>query len=68
MFVLLRLVGVVWLFGFVVFAAIATSTYLFSSAPAADRSQRWSARLGAAIIWPIAVCSSAGRTRLFKGF
>lgn len=67
-FALLRLIGVLWILGFIGFAIAATSTYLFSSAPAADRSTRWSARLGAALVWPIALCSPAGRTRLLRGF
>jgi hypothetical protein len=63
----IRLIFVVWLFGFVVLALAATSTYLFSSGPPNERSQRWSARLVIAALWPIAMLSSAGRARLRGG-
>jgi len=65
--VLLRVVGVIWIFGFLVFAAIATSSYLFSSEPEAPRTQRWYGRLRMSIIWPIALLSAAGRARLRHG-
>jgi hypothetical protein len=67
-FALLRLIGVIWIVGFIVFALVATSAYLFSSADADARTQRWSARLTTALIWPIALMSAAGRARLFRGF
>jgi hypothetical protein len=67
-FLLLRVVGVIWILGFIGFALAATSTFLFSGADANDRAQRWSARLAAAIIWPIALLSPAGRVRLSRGF
>jgi hypothetical protein len=65
--VLLRIVGVVWIFGFILLAAVATSSYLFSSEPEAERTQRWYARLRMSIIWPIALLSAAGRARLRRG-
>lgn len=67
-FALLRLIGVIWILGFIVFALIATSTFLFASPESEARTQRWSARLATATIWPIALLSPAGRTRLFRGF
>ncbi len=67
-FALLRLVGVIWIFGFVLLALVATSSYLFSSSDIPDRAQRWSGRLAMATIWPIALMSSAGRDRLRRGF
>jgi hypothetical protein len=67
-FALLRLIGVIWIFGFVLLALAATSSYLFSSADAPLRTQRWSARLSMATLWPLALMSSAGRERLRRGF
>ena len=67
-FALLRFVGVIWVVGFIAFAVAATSAYLFSQVDSQGRTQRWSARLTAALIWPLALMSPAGRTRLFRGF
>ena len=67
-FALVRLIGVIWIFGFIVLALIATSSYLFSSADSPDRTQRWSGRLAMALLWPIALMSSAGRARLRRGY
>ena len=67
-FALLRLVGVLWILGFLVLALVATSSYLFSSSDDPDRAQRWSGRLAMAMLWPIALLSSAGRARLRRGF
>ena len=67
-FALLRLIGVIWILGFVAFALIATSAFLFSPPDSDGRNQRWSARLATATIWPIALMSSAGRRRLLRGF
>jgi len=66
-FALLRLAGVIWLFGFLVLALIATSTYLYSTENPPERSQRWQTRLRMALVWPIALMSSAGRARLRRG-
>ena len=68
LFALLRLIGVLWILGFIVLALAATSGYLFSSVDAAERSQRYSGRLAIALLWPIALFSSAGRNRLRRGF
>jgi len=64
---LLRLVGILWIFGFVVLALSATSSLLFSSESSPSREQRWHSRLRLALIWPIASMSSAGRARLRRG-
>ena len=66
-FVLLRLIGVIWVFGFIVLAASATSSYLFSSEGQPTRAQRWHSRLRMALMWPIALLSAAGRARLRRG-
>ena len=66
-FGLLRLVGVVWIFGFIVLALAATSSYLYSTANQPERSQRWLSRLRMALIWPIALLSADGRARLRRG-
>jgi hypothetical protein len=67
LFVLLRIVGVIWLLGFILLAGIATSSYLFSSEPELTRTQRWLTRLRMSIIWPIALLSADGRARLRRG-
>jgi hypothetical protein len=67
MFVILRLIGVLWILGFIVLALAATSSYLFSTTDP-ERAQRLSGRLSTALLWPIAVFSSAGRARLRRGF
>ena len=66
MFGIVRLIGVLWILGFIVLALAATSSYLFSSDP--ERAQRFSGRLSMALLWPIAIFSSAGRARLRRGF
>jgi hypothetical protein len=66
MFAILRLVGVLWILGFIAFALAATSSYLFSEDP--QRAQRFSGRLSIGLLWPIAILSSAGRARLRRGF
>ena len=65
--ILLRLFGMCWFFGALLFTASATSTYLFSSERQPDRSLRWHSRLRTALLWPIAIFSSAGRARLRNG-
>jgi hypothetical protein len=66
-FAILRLVGVIWIFGFIVLALAATSSYLYSTESQPERSQRWFSRLRMSLIWPIALLSSAGRSRLRRG-
>jgi hypothetical protein len=66
MFAILRLIGVLWILGFIVLALAATSSYLFSTDP--ERAQRFSGRLSMALLWPIAIMSAAGRERLRRGF
>jgi len=65
--ILLRLFGMVWFFGVVLFTASATSSYLFSSEQQPDRALRWHSRLRTALLWPVAIFSSAGRARLRNG-
>jgi hypothetical protein len=66
-FGLVRLAGVIWIFGFIVLALAATSSYLYSSESAPERGNRWMARLRMALVWPIALLSAAGRARLRGG-
>jgi hypothetical protein len=68
MFGFLRFIAVLWILGFIVLALAAFSGYLFSSPDTTDRSQRLTGRLSMALVWPIALMSSAGRTRLRRGF
>jgi hypothetical protein len=64
--IFIRLVIVLWFWGVVVLALVATSSYLFSTDP--ERGRRYSGRLSMALLWPIAILSSAGRARLRRGF
>jgi hypothetical protein len=66
-FLLLRIIGVIWFLGFIVLAAMATSSYLYSAEVQPARSQRWQSRLRMSLIWPIALMSSDGRARLRNG-
>jgi hypothetical protein len=66
MFAILRLIGVLWILGFIALSFAATSSYLFSNDP--GRAQRFSGRLSMALLWPIAILSSAGRARLRRGY
>lgn len=66
-FAILRLVGVLWIFGFIVLALAATSSYLYSTESQPERSRRWLSRLRMSLIWPIALLSTAGRARLRRG-
>jgi hypothetical protein len=66
-FALLRLVGVIWIFGFIVLALAATSSYLYSTDSQPERTQRWLSRLRMSLIWPIALLSRDGRARLRRG-
>ena len=67
MFALLRLVGVIWIIGFIVLTLAATSSYLYSSEPQPGRAQRWHSRLRMSLFWPIALLSADGRSRLRRG-
>ena len=67
MFGLVRLVGVIWILGFIVFVLAATSSYLYSSEPQPGRAQRWHSRLRMSLLWPIALLSADGRSRLRRG-
>ena len=67
MFALLRLVGVIWILGFIVLAIAATSSYLYSSEPQPGRANRWNSRLRMSLLWPIALLSADGRSRLRRG-
>ena len=66
-FALLRLVAVVWIFGFIVLALIALSTYLYSTETEPERTRRVQTRIKMSLMWPIALMSEAGRARLRRG-
>ena len=66
-FALLRLVGVIWILGFIVLAAMATSSYIYSGEEQSRRTQRWLTRLRMSLVWPFALLSSDGRARLRRG-
>ncbi|HTU64489.1 MAG TPA: hypothetical protein VMF52_00950 [Steroidobacteraceae bacterium] len=62
---LLRLFVMLWFFGFIALTVAALSNYLYSDEP--DRQKRFSGRISAAVLWPVAVCTAAGRLRLRRG-
>ena len=66
-FGLLRFIGVIWFLGFIVLALVATSNYLYSNEQQPARAERWQSRLRMSLIWPIALMSPAGRSRLRNG-
>ena len=65
--ILLRMFGILWLFGLGLFGASAVSSYLFSNEGEPDRTSRMQARLRVALLWPVALLSSSGRARLRNG-
>jgi len=66
-FALLRLFIRLWLFGLVILSIIALSSYLYSTEEEPARSHRLQTRVRMALMWPIAIWSSAGRARLRRG-
>ncbi len=66
-FLILRFAAIVWISGFILLAAIATSSYLFSGEEQPSRGARWMSRLRMSLIWPIAMLSASGRARLRVG-
>jgi hypothetical protein len=64
---LIRLGIIVWIFGIIVLALAATSSYIYSSEAQPERGHRWAARLRMALMWPIALMSASGRARLRRG-
>jgi hypothetical protein len=64
---LLRLCLTLWIFGLIVLSLVALSTYLYSTETEPARTQRLQTRVRAALLWPIAVWSGAGRSRLRRG-
>jgi hypothetical protein len=65
--VLVRLAIIVWIFGIIVLALAATSSYIYSSEAQPERGQRWATRLRMALMWPVALLSASGRARLRRG-
>jgi hypothetical protein len=65
--VLVRLGVIIWMFGIIVLALSATSSYLYSSETQPARSRRWASRLRMALLWPVALLSASGRSRLRRG-
>jgi hypothetical protein len=66
-FALLRLAAVIWIFGFIVLALVALSSYLYSTEAGPERTRRLLTRIRMSLIWPIALMSPAGRARLRRG-
>jgi hypothetical protein len=66
-FALLRLAAVIWIFGFIVLALVALSSYLYSTEVGPERTRRLLTRIRMSLMWPIALMSPAGRARLRRG-
>ena len=64
---LLKLAAIVWFFGFMVFAIAAASSYVYSSEEQPLRAGRLARRLRMALLWPAALLSASGRSRLRRG-
>lgn len=67
MIALIRLFVTLWIFGLIVLALIALSSFVYSTEAEPARTQRLQMRLRMALMWPIAIWSSAGRARLRRG-
>jgi hypothetical protein len=65
--VLLRLILIVWIFGFILLALIAVSSFLYSNEAEPARMQRMLTRVRMSLMWPVALMSAAGRARLRRG-
>lgn len=63
---LLRLVWLIWILGFVALAFAATSQLLFGRSE--NPLARWLSQLAAAVLWPVALFSQAGRDSLRSRF
>jgi hypothetical protein len=64
---LLRLFLTIWVFGLVVLALVALSSFIYSTETEPARSDRLRTRVRMALVWPVALLSSAGRARLRRG-
>jgi len=64
---MLRFLFIVWILGVILFGLVAFSSFLYSTDAEPERTQRMHMRLRMALVWPIAVLSSAGRARLRRG-
>ena len=66
-FALLRLAAVLWIFGFIVLALVALSSWLYSTETEPERTRRMQTRIRMSLMWPIALMSPAGCARLRRG-
>jgi len=64
---LLRFFITIWIFGLIVLALVALSSFIYSTEPEPARSDRLRTRVRMALMWPVAILSSAGRARLRRG-
>ena len=64
---LLRFFLTIWIFGLIVLALVALSSFIYSTEPEPERTKRLQTRVRMALMWPIAILSSAGRARLRRG-
>ena len=64
---LIRVVAFFWVLGLIVLALSALSSYLYSSEAEPERTRRLQTRVRMSLMWPIALMSAAGRSRLRRG-
>ena len=67
MIVLVRLLLTIWIFGLIVLALVALSSFIYSAEPEPARTNRLQTRVRMALMWPVAILSAAGRARLRRG-
>jgi hypothetical protein len=65
--VLLRLFLTIWIFGLIVLALVALSSFIYSTEEEPARTDRLRTRVRMALMWPVAILSSSGRARLRRG-
>ena len=68
MFTIIRILWSLWILGFIVLAVVATSRLIFAPAGTPARFHTWLLRMFMAAVWPLALCSRAGRDALSSGF
>jgi flagellar basal body-associated protein FliL len=64
---MVRFILIIWIFGFILLALVALSSFMYSTEGEPARSQRLQTRVRMALMWPIALLSASGRARLRRG-
>ena len=64
---MIRFVLMIWIIGLIVLSLVALSSFMYSTEEEPARTHRLQTRIRMALMWPIAILSSAGRARLRRG-